>query len=158
MKKTDALKICSQDLKKCTSLEEKKGKRYIQGNIYFGIIVFNCLSTTKPCPRFVFICFAWEINGFLQSSSGNEVDFREIMNISPNILAKNLNFKKLRQFWRTVLEIKEQLITISISSSKILLPLLLAKEKTWKHIFNTISAVNYCKIVQENKLSHPNQQ
>ena len=33
---------------------------------------------------------------FYQSSLGNEVDFMDIMNVSPNILAKNQNFKKLR--------------------------------------------------------------
>ena len=40
-------------------------------------------------PRFVLICFAWEIKGFYQSSFRIEVDFRDIMNASPNILAKN---------------------------------------------------------------------
>ena len=38
--------------------------------------------------RFLFICFARNIKGFYQSSLGNEVDFRDIMNVSPNILAK----------------------------------------------------------------------
>ena len=68
-------------------------------NIYFGeklmfpnlvgIIVFGCLSSTNPCLRFLLICFAREIKGFYQSFLGNEVDFRDIMNVSPNILAKN---------------------------------------------------------------------
>ena len=71
------------------AFEEQKGARYIQGNIYFGIIVFSCLSSTKPCLRFLLICFAREIKGFYQSSLGVEVDFREIMNLSPNILAEN---------------------------------------------------------------------
>ena len=35
--------------------------------------------------------------GFYQSSLVNEVDFTDIMNVYPNILVKNLNFKKLRQ-------------------------------------------------------------
>ena len=88
--KTDILKISWKgNLKKCTSFEEQKGTRYIQGNVYFGIIVFSCLSSTKPCLRFLLICFAREIKGFYQSSLGNEVDFRDIMNVSPNILAKN---------------------------------------------------------------------
>ena len=55
----------------------------------FGIIVFNCLSSTKLCLRFLLICFALEIKDFYQSSLGNEVDFRDIINFSPNILAKN---------------------------------------------------------------------
>ena len=32
---------------------------------------------------------------FYQSFFGNKVDFRDAMNVSLNILAKNLNFKKL---------------------------------------------------------------
>ena len=39
--------------------------------------------------RFQLICFAWKIKGFYQSSLRNEVDFRDIMNVSPNLLAKN---------------------------------------------------------------------
>ena len=77
------------NLKKCTSFEEKKGKRYIWGNVYFGIIVFSCVSSTKQCLRFLLICFAQEIKGFYQSSLGSEVDLRDIMNISRNTLAKN---------------------------------------------------------------------
>ena len=46
---------------------------------------------------FVLIYFAREIKGFYQSSLGNKVEFRDIMNVSLNILAKNQNFKKLRQ-------------------------------------------------------------
>ena len=37
-----------ESLKKCTSFEEQKGTRYIRGKVYFGIIVFSCLSSTKP--------------------------------------------------------------------------------------------------------------
>ena len=80
-------------MKKCTSFEEQKGTRYIQGNVYLDVIVFSCLSSTKLCLRFLLICLAQEIKGFYQSSLRNDVDFRNIMNISSNILAKN--FKKL---------------------------------------------------------------
>ena len=86
-----------ENLKKCTTFEEQKGTRYIRGNVYFGSIVFSCLSSTKLCLRFLLICFAREIKGFYQSSLGNEVDFRGIVNVFSNILAKDLNFKKLRQ-------------------------------------------------------------
>ena len=78
-----------ENLKKCTTFEEQKGTRYIRGNVYFGSIVFSCLLSTKLCLRFLLICFDREIEGFYQSSLGNEVDFRDIMNVSPNILAKN---------------------------------------------------------------------
>ena len=67
-----------ETLKKCTSFEEQKVTRYVRGNVCFGIIAFICFSS-----------FAWEIKSFYQSSFGNEVDFRDIMNGSPNILAKN---------------------------------------------------------------------
>ena len=85
-----------ENLKKCTTFEEQKGTRYIRENFYFHIIIFSCLSSTKLCRRFLLNCFVREIKGFYQSSLGNEVDFRDIMNVSPNILAKNQNFKKLR--------------------------------------------------------------
>ena len=75
-----------ENLKKCVV---QKGSRHIRRNVYFGIIVFSCLSSAKPCLRFLLICFDWEIEDFYQSSLGNEVDFMDIMNVSPNILAKN---------------------------------------------------------------------
>ena len=53
-----------ENLKKCTSFEERKGTRYIRGNIYFVIIVFICLSSTKACLRFLLIFFAREIKDF----------------------------------------------------------------------------------------------
>ena len=77
------------NLKKCTSFEEQKGKRYIWKNFYFGIIIFSCLSSTRRCLRFLLNCFFLEIKSFYQGSLGNEVDFRDIMNVSPNSLAKN---------------------------------------------------------------------
>ena len=84
-------------MKKCASFEEQKGTRYIRGNVYFGIIISSWLSSKKLCLNFLFICFAREIKGSYHSSFGNEVDFTNIMNISSNTLAKNLNFQKLRQ-------------------------------------------------------------
>ena len=84
-------------MKKCTSFEVQKGTRYIRGNVYIGIILFSCLSFTKPCLSFLLNCFVREMKGFYQSSLRNEVDFRDIMNLSLNILAKNQNFKNLRQ-------------------------------------------------------------
>ena len=85
-----------ESLKECTNFEEQKGTKYIRENVYFGIIIFSCLSSAKSCLRFLLNCFAWEIKGFYQSSLGNEVDFRDIINVYPNILAKSQNFKKLR--------------------------------------------------------------
>ena len=42
-----------ENLKKCTTFEEQKGTRYIRGNVCFDVIVFSCLSSTKPCLRFL---------------------------------------------------------------------------------------------------------
>ena len=78
-----------ENLKKCTKFEEQKCTRYIWGNVYIGITVFSYLSSAKPCLRFLLNCFLGEIKGFYQSSYGNEVDFRDTMNVSPNIFAKN---------------------------------------------------------------------
>ena len=81
-----------ENLKKCTNFEEQKGTRYIQGNVYTYYISVDssCLSSsTKPCLRFLLNCFVREIKGFYQSFFGNEIDFRDIMNVSLNIFAKN---------------------------------------------------------------------
>ena len=100
-------------MKKCTSFEEQKGTRYVWGTVYFGVNVFNYRSSTKPCLRFILICIVWQIKGFYQSFLVNGVDFRDIMNVSPNILAKNQNFKKLRQHFVD----ERELITTTLISS-----------------------------------------
>ena len=43
--------------------------------------------------KFLSICFAQEIKGFYQSSLGNDADFRDIRNVSPNDLGI-LKFQK----------------------------------------------------------------
>ena len=50
-----------ENLKKYTGFEKQKGTRYIHRNVYFDIIFFSCLSSTKSCPRFLLICFMREI-------------------------------------------------------------------------------------------------
>ena len=53
LRKTDVLKIYrtekeisrKENLRKCTSFEEPKGKRYIQEKVYFGVIIFLFLSS-----------------------------------------------------------------------------------------------------------------
>ena len=101
-----------ENLKKCTSFEEQKGLRYIPGNFHFGII-FSCLSSTKPSFKFLLIWFAWEIKGFYQSSFENEVDFTNIMNVAPYILAKKKIIKKLRHGFAD----KRAMITTTLISS-----------------------------------------
>ena len=81
-------------MKKRTNFEEEKGTRYMWGNVYISIIVFSCLLSTKPHLRFLLICFVREIIGFYQNSFGNEIDLRDIMNVSLNILAKKIKFQE----------------------------------------------------------------
>ena len=84
VRKTDVLKtswkrkFLGKKLKKYASFEEQKGARYIWDN-YYGIIIFRCLSSTKPSLRFLLNCFARKIKGCYQSSLGNEVDSRVII-------------------------------------------------------------------------------
>ena len=138
-------------MKKCTSFEEQKGTRYIRENI----IVFSYLSATKLCLRFLLNCFVREIKGFYKSSLGNEVDFGDIMNVSPNILAKNQNFKKLRD---SFVDERALIRTTLISSChwKTLVPFCLRKKRP-ENTFSTI-IVNYRKSIQTNKLCHSKQQ
>ena len=137
--------------RKALGFEEKKRTRYIWENIYFSIIIFSCLSSTKPCLRFLLNCFVWEIKGFYQSSLRNQVDFRDIMNLSPNISAKNKNFKKLRHSF-----VDDSALTtttlISSCDSKTLAPFCLQK-KRHENVFLTL-IVNYRKIIQKNKLCY----
>ena len=140
-------------MKKCNTFEKQKGTRYIRRNVYFGIIVFSCLSSTKSCLRFLLICFDREIKGFYQSSLGNEVDVTDIMNVSPNILAKNQNFKKLRYNFLD----ERTLITTLISSChwKTLVTFCFRKKRP-ENTFLTLT-VNYHKIVEKSKLCHSKQ-
>ena len=139
MRKTDVLRT----YRKSKFLEKKiwrnalalknKNVQGIRQNLYFGISIFSCLLSTKLCPRLLVNCFVREIKGFYQSSLGTEVDFRDIMNVSPNILAKNWNFKKLRHGFAD----ERALITKTLISSchwKILVPFSLRKKR---RIFNT---------------------
>ena len=67
------------------------GERFISALLSSAVF---CLQ--KSVSDFIFDLFCSDIKGFYQSSLGNEIDFRDIMNIFPNILAKNYNFEKLR--------------------------------------------------------------
>ena len=120
-----------ENLKKCTSFEVQKGTRNIQENVYFGIIIFSRFSSIKPCLRSLLICFAREMKRFYQNSFKNEVDFTNIMDVSPNILAKNKKFKKLRHGF-----VDDNNINIFLSRENPC-TFLLAKEKTWKRVFIT---------------------
>ena len=144
-----------RNLKKCPSFEEQERIRYIQENVYFGIIVFSCLSSTKPCLGFLSNRFAQEIKGFCRNSLGNGVDFRDIMNVSSNILAKIWNFTKMRHCFVD----ERALITTTLISSCERKPLYLfcLRKKRSENAFLTL-IVNYHKIAQKSKLYHWKQQ
>ena len=65
------------------------GKKMWRNAIAFGIIVFSCPLSTKSCLIFILISFVREIKRFYQSSSGNDVDLRDKVNVSSNILNKD---------------------------------------------------------------------
>ena len=142
---------CKEDSKKCTCFEELKGTRYIQGNVYFEIIVFSSLSPTDLRLEFVFICFTRALKAFYQISRGNGLDFMHF----PKNLGLRLNFQKTESWfcgWRS-----NECNNINIFQSlETAYRLLLAKEKTWKRIFKPTA--NGPKTIQKNNSCHPKQQ
>ena len=85
---------------------------------------------------------------FYKSSLGNEVGFREIMRASPNIFAKNKNFKKLRHDFVD----ERALITTTLTSSchwKIFVPFCLWNKRPENAFL--ILIVNYRKILPTKK-------
>ena len=86
-----------EKLKKYTNFEEQKGTKYIRGNVYISIIFFSCFPPKKACLRFLLNCFVLEIKGFYQSSFGNKVHFRDIMNVSLNISVTQMREQWLKQ-------------------------------------------------------------
>ena len=135
--KTDILKtsiLLGRKFEEMHFLSRAKRQRYICGIVGFGIIVFSCLSFTKPCLRFLLICFDQEIKGFYQGSLGKEGDSTDIMNISPN-------FPKTETWFCRKKSNDYNGINIFLSPEN---PrtFLLAKEKAWKRIFKTNSELS----------------
>ena len=127
-----------ENFKKCTNFEEQKGTRYNRGNIYICIIIFSCLSSTKPCLRFLLNWVVRKIKVFYQSSFWNEVDFRDIMDVSLNISAKK-QFCKTRFCKRKSNDQDNINVFLSLENP---CTFLLTKEKTWKHNFNINSELS----------------
>ena len=120
------------------------------GKRFFGIIIFSCLLSAKVSLRFL-LNFVWGIKSFYQNFLRNEVDFRDIMNVSRNILANNQNFKKLRHGF---VDERAPITTTLISSChwKTLVPFSLGQERSENALLTL--RMNYLKIVQKNKLCH----
>ena len=141
-------------MKKCISFEEQKGTRYIWGNFFFFASLSSAVFCLQNCLRFLLICFACEIKGSCQSFLGNKIDFRDRINVSPNILAKKQNFKKLRH---SFVDERALIITslISFCYWKTIAPIFLQKKRPENALLTLI--VTYCKILQKNKLCLPKQ-
>ena len=93
-------------------------------------------------------------NLFCSSPLENEGDFRDIMNVSRSILAKNQNFEKMIHGFVD----EEALVTITFTFSgywKTLVRFCLRK-KIPENAYLTL-IVYYRKIVQQNKLCSPKQ-
>ena len=81
-------------MKKCTNFEEKKD---IFGERLYWHYCLQLSFVYKPCLRFLLNCFVRKIKDFYQRSFGNEVDFRNIISVSVNILAKKEQWLKQHQ-------------------------------------------------------------
>ena len=85
-------------MKKCTTFGEQKGTRYIQEKVYFGIIVFSCLSSTKLCLRFVLIFFDRDIKRLLSEFFRKQGWFHGHIEISTT-LTFSCHWKTIAPFW-----------------------------------------------------------
>ena len=142
-------------MKKCASFEEQK----IVYKLYSGKRLFWHYCQQLPFVYkafliFLLICFNRVARGFYQSSVRNDVDFRDIMNVSQNILVKNQNFKNLRLNFVD----KRALVTRKVISSchwKNHVTFCLQKKKPE----NAFSTVTVLKITRScRKRCHPKQQ
>ena len=161
LRKNDILKTCNKKKnfgkkiwRNALSLKSKKAQD-IFGETFILAYYLQLSFVYKTMSQISFILFFREIKGFYQSSFGNEIDFRDVINVSPNILAKNSNFKNLRHGF-----VDESALTtttyISSCHWKSLVPFWLWKKRP-ENVFLTL-IVNYRKIMQKNKLCHSKQQ
>ena len=128
-------------MKKCTSFEGQKGTRYIWGNVYFGIIVFTCLSSTKACLRFFLNLFYSEDERLLSEFFRKWGWFQGHNECFPQYLGWTLTIQKTKtRFcrWKST-DNNDTNIFLSLENP---CTLLLVKEKTWKRIFDTNSELS----------------
>ena len=106
MRKTDALKTCPKSKflgkkiwKNALVLRTKKIQGIFGEKLILALLSSTAIRLQNRFLRILLLCSTRGIKGFYQSSLRNEVDFRDLMNVSLNILAKNWNFKKLRHYF-----------------------------------------------------------
>ena len=73
-------------------LEDNRAlSKFLHGILHYQLVLPNYKKNHSIKPNFILttratlICCARKIKDFYQSSLGNEVDFRDNMNVSPNI-------------------------------------------------------------------------
>ena len=139
------------------ALKSKKVQGILAETFILALLSSAAFLLKTRVSDFFKISFAQEIKGFYQSSLGNDVDFRDIMNVSQNILVKNQNLQKLKHgFVDERVMITTTLISSSSCHCKVLAPFCLQKKRA-KNAFLTLT-VNYHKVVQKNKLCQPKKQ
>ena len=129
----------SENLKKCISFEEQKGTRYIWENVYFGIIIFSCLSSTKSCLiSFKLFCLGHKR---LFSEFLRKWGWFQGHDCFPEYLGQKWESQKTEtRFCRWKSTDKSDInIFLSLENP---CTFLLTKEKTWKRIFNINSELS----------------
>ena len=139
-KLVEKVNFSERKFEEITSFEEQNGTRYIRGNVYFGITVFSCLSSTKLYLR-------------------SQISFNLFCSGDKRLLSEFLTK------WRWCQGHKERfpkwLGNIKISKNWDLSLETLVAFWLWKkrpeNAFLTLT-VNYRKIVQKSKLCYSKQQ
>ena len=76
-------------MKNCTiALKSKEVEGIFGEDFILALLSLTFFRLQNRVSDFL-ICFARKVKSFYQSSLGNEVDFRDIMSVFPNMLDKN---------------------------------------------------------------------
>ena len=144
-----------ENLKKCTSFEEQKGRRYIGGNVYFSIYCLQLSFLYKIMSQISFNLFCSGDKRLSSEFLSKRGWFQGLNERFPKYLVLKLKFQKTetRICRRKSTDNDDINIFLSLENP---CTFLLAKEKTWKRIFDTNSELSHnCA---EKKLCHPKQQ
>ena len=108
LRKPDVLKTCrkskflrKENWRNALALKKKKAQGKF-GKTFMLRLLSKLFFVQKTCLIFLLNYFVSKIKGFYQSSLGNEIEFREIMNVSQISWLKN----KVSQTWDMVLSMK----------------------------------------------------
>ena len=137
LRKTDVLQTCRK--KKFAEMHElwrAKRNKVHSGKRLFWHYYLQLPFVYRTVSQISFKLFSsGDKIGFYQISLEYEADFRDIMNVFPNILVKNQISKNETRFFRWKSTNNNNInIFLSLENP---CTYLLTKEKTWKRIFNT---------------------